>query len=85
VTLTWRLNRALTFAASGPPSWREFGHYLAISLVALLVNYGLYSVALFLRAPVLIALVIGTAGGAAFNFIRYREIFTVRETPEGGS
>lgn len=43
VTVTWLLNRQLTFAVHAPPSFAEFGRYLAVSAVTVLVNYGLFA------------------------------------------
>jgi putative flippase GtrA len=76
VTFTWILNRSMTFAASKPPSWREFGAYVLSSLLGLLINYGLYSGAVLLRAPLLLALAIGTIAGSVFNFFRYRVLLS---------
>ena len=82
VVVTWVLNRNLTFAARRPPSWSEFGAYLLNSLVGMLVNYGLFSAAMLLHAPLMAALAIGTVAGAVFNFIRYRRLLSERGAGE---
>ncbi len=74
VVYTWWLNRRLTFATAAPPSWREFGHYVAVSLAGVLLNLALYSAALWLRAPIWLAFCIGTGTAAVFNFLRYRAL-----------
>jgi putative flippase GtrA len=47
---TWRLNRALTFGASGAGSVREGGRYAAVALGVAGINYAVYS-ALMLAVP----------------------------------
>jgi putative flippase GtrA len=74
VTLTWILNRRLTFGATAPPSWREFTHYVAISLVGFLLNYTAFVIAVWLDAPLILAVAAGTAAGMVFNFFRYRAL-----------
>jgi putative flippase GtrA len=69
---TWALNRRLTFATVAAPSWREFGHYVAVTLAGVTINLVLYSTALWVGAPVPLAFVIGTGTAAVFNFLRYR-------------
>ena len=69
---TWLLNRRLTFATTAAPSWREFAHYVAVTLAGVTINLALYSAALWLGAPVPLAFVIGTGTAAVFNFLRYR-------------
>jgi putative flippase GtrA len=74
IILTWALNRRLTFRTAAPPSWREFGAYGLQSLAGAVLNYAVYSAALWAGAPVLGALVFGTGLAAAFNFVRYRKL-----------
>lgn len=75
IVYTWWLNRRLTFATPAPPSWREFGHYVGVTLAGSLINLLLYSAALWLGAPLWLAFGIGTGTAAVFNFLRYRAIF----------
>jgi putative flippase GtrA len=82
VTFTWILNRSMTFAARKPPSWREFGAYVLSSLLGLLINYGLYSGAVLLHLPLLMALAIGTIAGSVFNFFRYRVLLSDKDAGE---
>lgn len=82
VTLTWVLNRSLTFSARKAPSWAEFARYLVSSLIGLMINFGLYSGAILLRVPLLLALAIGTIGGSVFNFLRYRVLLSDKDAGE---
>ncbi|WP_284360778.1 GtrA family protein [Candidatus Phycosocius spiralis] len=72
---TYLLNRMATFVAAGPPSWREFLAYVVASLLALGVNYGVFVGALWLHAPVLLAMMAGTGLAAVLNFLSYGRIF----------
>jgi putative flippase GtrA len=74
VTFTWILNRTLTFGAGKPPSWREYRQYVVASLLGLAINYGVYFAATLLSVALIVAIALGTASGAAFNFFRYRTI-----------
>ncbi len=76
IVLTWWLNRRLTFRTTAPPSWREFGAFLLQSLAGAAVNYAVYSGLLWAGAPVIAALVAGTAIASVFNFFRYRAILS---------
>lgn len=84
VTLTWVLNRNLTFAAQKPPSWGEFGHYVLSSMMGLIINYVVYSAAVFLHTPLIVALVIGTVIASIFNFFRYRQLLSDKK-PSGAA
>jgi putative flippase GtrA len=75
LAFTYLLNRMATFTAAGPPSWRELSTYVAASLLALLVNYGVFVGALWLHAPVLLAMMAGTGLAAILNFLSYGRIF----------
>ena len=76
VTFTWWANRTLTFEPGRAASWPEFGAYVLSSLVGMVINYGVYSLALVLGAPLIAAVAIGTVAGSVFNFIRYRVLLT---------
>ena len=75
LAFTYLLNRIATFAAAGPPCWREFLAYVVTSLLALVVNYGVFVGALWLHAPVLLAMMAGTGLAAILNFLSYGRIF----------
>lgn len=75
LVFTWLMNRNLTFAAGVPPSWREFAHYTATSMVGMVINYTLYSAAVYLGLPLWLAFCIGVGVAAVFNFLRYRVLF----------
>lgn len=76
VVFTWQLNRRVTFKQTAPPTFKEFAHYVTISLVSILINYAVYSALVFLHAPLLLAAAIGTIVAAAFNFVRYRALLS---------
>ena len=76
VTFTWWANRTLTFEPGRAPSWREFAAYVLNSLVGMAINYGVYSAAVVLGAPLIASVAIGTVAGSVFNFIRYRVLLT---------
>jgi putative flippase GtrA len=80
VTATWLLNRTLTFTTPRRPSWREFAHYVLVSLIGMLINYAVYSAGIFLHVPLLVALAIGTIAGATFNFFRYRQLLGAKRS-----
>jgi putative flippase GtrA len=76
VTFTWWANRTLTFEPGRAPSWPEFRAYVLTSLVGMAINYGVYSLAVMLGAPLIAGVAIGTVAGSVFNFIRYRVLLT---------
>lgn len=74
---TWLVNRSLAFAdrAPGPPNLPEFLRYVSASLVASLVNFGLYWLmvrwqGIFAQWPVL-AVAIATGVSMCMNFFSY--------------
>ncbi len=75
VVFTWLLNRTLTFKVAAPPSWREFGHYVAVAIGGILLNLGIYSGLLWLKVPLTIAFVVATGLTAVYSFLRYRAVF----------
>jgi putative flippase GtrA len=76
IVFTWLMNRRLTFKVEAPPSWREFAHYVAISLMGASINYLVFSAATLGKAPMLLALALGTACAMGFNFVRYRALLS---------
>jgi len=74
VTWNWRLNRSLTFSERPPqPRVRQWGKFVASSLVGLTVNVGSYTlltsyVDLFAHRR-LLALLLGVVLGTLFNFL----------------
>jgi putative flippase GtrA len=82
---TWLVNRSLAFADRAPsrPSLPEFLRYVSASLVALLVNFGIYWLlfrwgGIFAQWPVL-ALVAGTGVSMCVNFISYFKVVFARK------
>jgi putative flippase GtrA len=78
VVVTWWLNRSLTFAAKTPPSWREFGHYAAITTTGLAIQLAVYWGGLALGAPIWLAFLTGIASSVVFSFLRVRQMFSKR-------
>ena len=75
MVFTWVLNRTVTFQAAAPPSWREFGHYVAVALGGMALNLAIYSSLLWLGLPLTVAFVIATGLTAVYSFLRYRRVF----------
>ena len=82
MTFTWMAHRTLTFAVRKAPSWGEYGHYVLSSLLGALINYGVYWVAVFFHAPLLLGLALGTIVGSVFNFLRYRVLLSDKDAGE---
>ena len=78
IVFTWLMNRRLTFKVEAPPSWAEFAHYVAISLMGALINYVVFSAAALAKAPLLLAMALGTVCAMGFNFVRYRALLASR-------
>lgn len=78
VATTWRLNRAVTFRTSTPPSVREFAAFVAAMSLGLAINGGVFLLVLALsdtaRAAPVLALVPATATGMLANFVTARRI-----------
>ena len=45
---SWLINRRLTFAVKGPPSYAEFGRFATVSWAAQALNYSLFAAILLL-------------------------------------
>ncbi len=73
---TWLLNRRLTFATAAPPSWREFGRYIAVAMAGIALNLTIYWSALYLGAPTWAAFVLGTGVTAVFSYFRYKAVLS---------
>ena len=41
--VSWLINRTVTFAVAGPPTWGEFARFAAVSWTAQAVNYCLFA------------------------------------------
>jgi len=77
VTVTWLINRRITFAHKASPDWmKEWSRFVAANSIGAFVNNGVY-VALVLTTqtfhdqPVL-AVVMGSLAGLGFNFAATR-------------
>ena len=74
--VTWRLNRALTFAASGSSQTSEGIRYVTVASILAVVNYGIYA-GLLLALPALsplFAITIAVAAVTALSFLGYRHL-----------
>jgi len=84
-TVTWRLNRAFTFGASGRSALVESSRYTLVALVAQGFNYSLF---LTLRAllpewPALAALLVSAGSAALLSFTGQRFFsFARQHAPE---
>ena len=81
-TITWYLNRRLTFAAMGSKSRvREWGRFISLNLLGGAVNYAVYAVIVSLHrgsavAPAL-GVALGSLAGMLVNFsVSKRYVFT---------
>lgn len=74
VAITWRINRAKTFRTSVPPSFREFGAYLAAMSLGLAINGGLFLAMLWAGAIPAVALVIASTAATVANFLTSRRL-----------
>ena len=81
IMLTFVLNRALTFSASGPLRIGEVASYVGASAIGIALNYAVYAVLIKLEVFWLIAMMAGTVVGASFNFIAYGRIFKGSNSP----
>jgi putative flippase GtrA len=72
--VTWRLNRALTFDASGRHQGEEAMRYAAVTLVAQGISYAVFAVLVLTVFDFLpqAALVIGAAIAASFSYFGHR-------------
>jgi putative flippase GtrA len=78
VTVTWLINRSVTFSATRAPRrglFAEWAAYVVASLGGGCVNYGAFAIAIRV-SPLLhqfptIAVGIGTIAGTVFNFVMY--------------
>jgi putative flippase GtrA len=72
--VTWRLNRALTFKASAPPSHEEAIRYLTVTALAQGLSYMIFaSLVIFLPAiNTQMAVLIGAVTAALFSFEGHR-------------
>lgn len=49
MVVSWLVNRTITFAATYPPTFREFAKFAAVSWVAQAVNYAVFATILLVR------------------------------------
>jgi putative flippase GtrA len=80
--VTWRLNRAFTFAATRRRQHDELVRYVAVALVAQGINYSAFLLmsALLPRWPALVLLVAGAVFATGFSYLGQR-LFTFAPAP----
>lgn len=73
LTVTWMLNRRLTFAPSGRGVVREGARYGGVGLSTSLINFLVYSALLYLMptTPPLAALAVASLAATALSFMGY--------------
>lgn len=85
VSVTWGLNRHVTFRNEKNMNWRaELARYVSTQLIGALVNFAIYlaavaAVPVFSRYP-LAALTLGACGGLATNYLLARRVVFRRPT-----
>jgi putative flippase GtrA len=82
--VTWRLNRALTFDASGRRQNREAARYATVTAVAQGTSYLVFAVLTLtvLAALPQLAIIAGAAAGALLSYNGHRLFAFARTTPE---
>lgn len=76
VTVTWLLNRLLTFRSDDPRHLFEWSRYALVNGVGALVNYGCYVACLLLIPGIapLLALAVGSAVALIVNYLGSRHL-----------
>jgi putative flippase GtrA len=79
VTVTWYLNRRITFAGRATPHrGREYGRYLSTQTIGALINLGVYVIVIealpMLATRPVIPLALGSATALLFNFLAARQL-----------
>jgi len=85
LTVTWLLNREYVFSAGKLPSaGQEYGRYIALQCISMLVNLGVYTLCIATREMLaslpLLALAAGCASGLIFNFAGMRYLVFTGES-----
>jgi len=78
---TWRLNRVMTFGASGSSQVSEGARYFLVALTVALINYAIYA-GLLLALPDIfpgIAVIIAVGVATGLSFTGYR-VFAFRQS-----
>lgn len=81
LTVTWQLNRRVTFGLAGVGTAGEFAQYLALGAFTSVLNYGVYAVVLAsgLTSSPFLALATGSAAAMAVTFVGLdRVVFRAR-------
>jgi putative flippase GtrA len=70
ITLTWLLNRQISFGPSTARPFIEYSRYGVVALIAAGVNYSVYVVCLRFASPA-VAMILGSAVAVALTFTGY--------------
>ena len=70
----WLAHRRWTFALATRPTFREFRRYATAGWLVVLVNYGMFSLLLFMnpQLPPLIASTVASVGSMIFSYLAMR-------------
>lgn len=82
--VSWLVNRRITFAVPGRPSWREYTRFAAVAWSSQALNYVVFGVILIARpaASPLLALVFASIVAMFVSYFGYR--YGVFSNPRGG-
>jgi len=74
MVVSWMINRSVTFAVPGPPSFREFLHFAAVAWISSAVNYSVFAAILFARpeTAAVAAIVVATAIAMIVSYLGMR-------------
>lgn len=74
MVVSWLVNRRVTFAAPGRPSWREYTRFAAVAWSSQVVNYAAFVIILIVRpaTPPLLALVLASSIAMFVSYFGYR-------------
>lgn len=72
--VSWAINRRVTFAVAGPPTWAEFAKFAAASFAGQVVNYLVFAAILltYPAAPPTLALVIASVVAMAVSYVGFK-------------
>ncbi len=74
MVVSWLINRTVTFAMPGPPSFREYARFAAVSWTSQAVNYLIFGAILIVRpsTPPLLAVVLAAFVSMFVSYFGFR-------------
>ncbi len=74
MVVSWLVNRTITFAVPGPPSFREYARFAAVSWTSQAVNYTIFGAILIARpaTPPLLAVVMASFVSMFVSYFGFR-------------